>query len=141
MGMNFDAVCRRASGRRAYNRRRRLARQRRIAQIIVLQARGPHLTGRELAALLRVHESTVSRDLKAVARIREEWRRFMAEHGPAGVSDVPLLPESFSFGRRAGRTSMSTRFKFKDGVSTFEGRWQGSAGAFKFKWVNGVRVW
>ena len=36
---------------------------------------------------------------------------------------------------------MSTRFKFKDGVSTFEGGWQGSAGAFKFKWVNGVRVW
>jgi IS30 family transposase len=84
VGMNFDAVCRRASGRRAYNRRRRLARQRRIAQIIAFQAREPGLTGRELAARLRVHESTVRRDLKAVARIREEWRRFMAEHGPDG---------------------------------------------------------
>jgi len=72
--MSFDEICRRASGRRAYNRRRRLARARRISAIIALQAQGI-VKGRELAARLRVHEGTISRDLRFVRKVRREYAR------------------------------------------------------------------
>jgi hypothetical protein len=113
--MNFDEICRRAAGRRAYNRRRRLARARRISAILALQARAPHLTGRELAALLGVHEATVSRDLKFVALIRRRWRKMMGG-APPGFKDVPMLPQNFRWVR--------------------DGRgWE-----FKFHWRDDVRV-
>jgi len=74
--MGFDEVCRRAGGRRAYNRKRRLARARRISAIIALQALGV-VKGRKVAALLGVHEGTVSRDLKFVRRVRGEYRQMI----------------------------------------------------------------
>jgi hypothetical protein len=72
----FDEACRRAGGRRAYNRRRRLERARRIQTILRLQdAQPPYLSGRDLAALLEVHEATVSRDLKFINRVKADYRR------------------------------------------------------------------
>ncbi len=83
--MGFDEVCRRAGGRRAYNRKRRLARARRISAIIALQALGV-VKGRKVAALLGVHEGTVSRDLKFVRRVRGEYRQMIG---------YEMLPQSF----------------------------------------------
>lgn len=72
---NFKEACRRAAGRRAYNRRRRLARQHRISAIILLQDKRPDVSGRELARALKVSESTVSRDLKFIRRVRRDYAR------------------------------------------------------------------
>jgi hypothetical protein len=81
---SFDEICRRASGRRAYNRRRRLERARRIETILFLQdaarvakarGEGVRLTGRILAEHFGVHEATVSRDLKFIRRLRADYRR------------------------------------------------------------------
>lgn len=55
---------------------RRLARERRITRIVAMQStRGFDLTGRELAAFLKVHEATISRDLKFIRRVRAEFRK------------------------------------------------------------------
>ncbi len=71
---NFNEVCLRAAGRRAYNARRRRARTARISRILALIDRHD-LTGRELAALLRVHEATISRDLKFIEQVKMDYRR------------------------------------------------------------------
>ncbi len=63
---NFNEACLRAAGRRAYNRRRRLERARRISAILVVQDRHGEVRGRVLAAALGVHEATISRDLKFI---------------------------------------------------------------------------
>ncbi len=70
---NFNEACLRAAGRRAYNARRRLARAARISRILSLQDRYD-LTGRALAARLRVHEGTISRDLKFIEGVRASYR-------------------------------------------------------------------
>ncbi|MDQ3257361.1 MAG: HTH domain-containing protein, partial [Acidobacteriota bacterium] len=72
---DFNEACLRAAGRRAYNARRRLARAARISRILALQDRY-ELTGRELAAMLRVHEGTISRDLKFIEGVRADYRRW-----------------------------------------------------------------
>ncbi len=54
---SFNEACLRAGGRRAYNARRRRERAARISRILALQDQHV-LTGRELAARLRVHEGT-----------------------------------------------------------------------------------
>jgi hypothetical protein len=87
----------------------------RISIILELQASVPELTGRELAALLKVHESTVSRYLKFIALVRRQWREMMSS-APAGFQDVQMMPQNFSW--------------IRDGRD-----WQ-----FTFKWRNGVRV-
>jgi hypothetical protein len=74
---NFDEACKRAAGRRAYNRQRRLARADRIEDILVIQDRFPHVTGRELAAYFKVHEATISRDLKFIKKVKEDYRQSM----------------------------------------------------------------
>ena len=71
---NFNEACLRAAGRRAYNKRRRLSRQARISRIFALQDQYS-ITGRELAVLLRVHEATISRDLKFIERVKADYRR------------------------------------------------------------------
>jgi DeoR/GlpR family transcriptional regulator of sugar metabolism len=43
--------------------------------VLALLDRQPDLTGRELAELLGVHESTTSRDLKFINQVREDFRR------------------------------------------------------------------
>jgi hypothetical protein len=73
--MTFDEACRRAAGRRAYNRQRRLERARRISAILVVQDRQGDVKGRTLAAALGVHEATISRDLKFIKRIKDRYRR------------------------------------------------------------------
>ncbi len=72
---SFNEACLRAAGRRAYNARRRLSRAARITRILALQDRRALMTGRDLAALLRVHEATVSRDLKFIERVKTDYRR------------------------------------------------------------------
>jgi hypothetical protein len=84
--MTFDEVCRRAAGRRAYNRQRRRARQRRISQLITLLAADSTIPNRTLAAACKVHESTISRDLKFIRRVKREYRR---------MSGCELRPRSF----------------------------------------------
>jgi hypothetical protein len=73
--MTFDEVCRRASGRRAYNRRRRLIRAHRISIILGLQDHFSEIPGRYLASVLGVHESTISRDLAFIAKIKANYRK------------------------------------------------------------------
>lgn len=102
---SFEEACRRAAGRRAYNRRRRLARQRRISAILRLQDAKAAVTGRELARALRVSESTVSRDLAFVRRVRRdyEWRNWGAR----------MTARSFRWLRGGG---FETVFEIRDGV-------------------------
>ncbi len=71
---SFDSVCRRAGGRRAYNKRRRLERARRISAILALQDAELSLTGRELAARFGVHEATISRDLRFIESVRAQFQ-------------------------------------------------------------------
>jgi predicted DNA-binding transcriptional regulator YafY len=102
---SFASICRRAGGRRAYNRRRRLERAARILKIIRLQA-ARHFSGRELALILGVHESTVSRDLKFINKVRADYRRacFGAE----------MLPGSFRWIQDA--RGYETKFHVRGGV-------------------------
>ncbi|HEY0006378.1 MAG TPA: HTH domain-containing protein [Pyrinomonadaceae bacterium] len=73
----FDEAIKRAAGRRAYNRKRRLEREARIARILRLLD-SEELTGRELAVLMEVHEATISRDLRFIKRLRRNFRRMVA---------------------------------------------------------------
>lgn len=88
---NFNEACQRAAGRRAYNKRRRLVRERRITLIIAMQgSRDFEMTGRELATLFHVHEATISRDLKWIRRVRAEFRkRNGAEMSARGFRFLP----------------------------------------------------
>lgn len=72
---SFDEACKRAAGRRAYNKRRRLARQRRVTTILRLLDVQPNMSGRDLAAVLKVHEATISRDLKFIRKVKAEYSR------------------------------------------------------------------
>jgi predicted DNA-binding transcriptional regulator YafY len=78
MPLTFNEACKRAAGRRAYNKQRRLARERRISRIIALQ-NSYDLTGRELAALFHVQEATISRDLRFIRRVSAEYRKMIGE--------------------------------------------------------------
>ena len=111
---SFDEICRRASGRRAYNRKRRLARAERIKNILALQdasriaeARGEgiRLTGRILAAHFDVHEATVSRDLKFIRKLRADFRR---------TCGAELRASSFRWLRHA--LGWQTTFEIRHGV-------------------------
>jgi predicted DNA-binding transcriptional regulator YafY len=70
---NFNEACLRAAGRRAYNARRRLLRTHRISRILALQDLSDR-SGRELAALLNVHEATISRDLQFIKQLKADYR-------------------------------------------------------------------
>ncbi len=72
---NFDEACRRAAGRRAFNRRRHFTRAARISRILALQDQRD-FTGRELSVLLDVHEATISRDLKFIKRVKADYPKF-----------------------------------------------------------------
>lgn len=99
MGWNprtFDEACRRAAGRRAYNRRRRLERARRISALFALLDWEPGLTGRELAARFGVHESTVSRDLRFVREVRARWASMMGKI-KVGPRLSEFRPSSFAW--------------------------------------------
>jgi predicted ArsR family transcriptional regulator len=98
--MTFDEAC-----RRAYNKRRRLIKQRRILTITKLQTISPQLTGRELARIVGVHEATVSRDLKFLERVRDEYREMCGEE---------MRPHSFRFLRRGQGHEIT--FEMRDGV-------------------------
>lgn len=111
---SFDEICRRASGRRAYNRKRRLARALRIKTILTLQdaarvaeMRGDpvRLTGRVLAAHFGVHEATVSRDLKFIRRLRAHYRK---------MNGAELWASSFKWLRNA--RGWETTFEIRHGV-------------------------
>lgn len=97
---SFDEICRRASGRRAYNKRRRLARAHRISAMIAAQVWRADITGRELAAHLGVHESTVSRDLKFIKRLRRDFGRMIGDLG-GGLAENEMSPRSFKWLRNA----------------------------------------
>jgi hypothetical protein len=73
--MTFDQICRRASGRRAYNKRRRLIRANRISVILGLQDHFREIPGRYLASVLGVHESTISRDLAFINKVKAGYRK------------------------------------------------------------------
>ena len=98
--MTFAEICRRASGRRAYNRRRRLARERRILDLLFMLDVDPTITGRLCAAVLKVHESTVSRDLKFLNRVRADYRR---------LNGCELRPGSFRWRRNGYETVFEVR--------------------------------
>ncbi len=70
----FDEACKRAAGRRAYNRARRLKRAQRISRILSLLDGGSIKSGRDLAAQLGVHEATISRDLKFIVKVMSDFR-------------------------------------------------------------------
>jgi hypothetical protein len=104
--MTFDEICRRASGRRAYNAKRRRQRARRISAILALQDRhGDDLPGRVLARTLKVHESTISRDLKFIARVR------------AAYCSGSLLAKVFTDGRPR---MLASSFKWLRGARGYE---------------------
>jgi predicted DNA-binding transcriptional regulator YafY len=102
---SFDEACRRAAGRRAYNRKRRLERARRISTILVLQDRGV-FTGRALAASLGVHEATVSRDLKFIRKLKADFRRH----------NYGFEMRARSFRWIQGGRGWETTFEIRDGV-------------------------
>jgi hypothetical protein len=112
--MTFNEVCRRASGRRAYNRQRRLIRARRISIILGLQDHFGEIQGRYLASVLGVHEATISRDLKFIGKLKRDWESMMR----------PLHPSI-----RQGMTAQSFRW-IKD-ARGYE---------IKFHVLNGVRL-
>lgn len=93
---NFEDACRRAAGRRAYNRRRRLERARRICVLLALLDGEPDMTGRELAARLGVHEATISRDQRFVAQVRETFRLTVAGLG-GGLDRAAFRASCFSW--------------------------------------------
>jgi hypothetical protein len=71
--LTWEAVCRRAGGRRRYNAGRRFLRNLRRAQIVSrlagtswLYARPPHGLQAALARVLGVSPATISRDLRAL---------------------------------------------------------------------------
>jgi hypothetical protein len=88
---SFDEACRRAAGRRAYNKKRKVARAHRISNIIALDSR--QLSGRQLASLLKVHESTISRDLKFIKKVKRHYRDM--------TGGVEMWPRSFKWLRNA----------------------------------------
>ncbi len=71
---SFNEACLRAAGRRAYNAARRRARAARISRILALLDLYD-LSGRDLAALFRVHEATISRDLRFIKQVKADYRR------------------------------------------------------------------
>ena len=101
----FDEACKRAAGRRAYNRARRLQRADRILDILSLLDGKPSRSGRDLARRLGVHESTISRDLKFINQVSAEFQRAtgsrMYAHNFRWIED--------------GR-GYETKFRFGDGV-------------------------
>lgn len=98
----------RAAGRRAYNRRRRLARARRISRIFRLLDRRDY-SGRELAELLGVHETTISRDLRFIRRVKRDWERSIV-----GQLGFRMYARNFFWGRDA--LSHGTSFLLQNGV-------------------------
>ena len=108
----FGEACKRAAGRRAYNKKRRRARERRISALIASRFWRSEVTARELAAALGVHESTVSRDLKFIRRIRREWGRMMG--GFVGFGEVEMSARSFRFLPRGRGYELS--YHYEDGV-------------------------
>jgi IS30 family transposase len=72
--------------------------------IITLQAHGM-VKGRALAARLGVHESTVSRDLKFVRRVRREYRK---------SNGCEMWPQSFRW--LADGRGYETKFHWQEGV-------------------------
>lgn len=104
----FAEACKRNAGRRAYNRKRRLQRARCISTIFrLLDERD--FTGRELAELLKVHEATISRDLRFIRKIKREWERDIV-----GRLGFKMYARNFFWGRDA--LSHGTYFLFRDGV-------------------------
>ena len=102
--MTFDEICRRAAGRRAYNRRRRLDRARRILHLIAMLDVDPTIPGRIFAAGFKVHESTISRDLKFLNGVRSDYRC---------ANGCELRPGSFRWLRGRG---YETVFELREGV-------------------------
>jgi predicted DNA-binding transcriptional regulator YafY len=70
--MDWEAVCRRASGRRHYNAMRRFRADLRLAQVAQLMTAWgfEHGVQRRIAVSLGVSEATISRDMD---RIRASW--------------------------------------------------------------------
>ncbi len=101
---NFNEACLRAAGRRAYNARRRLARTVRISRILALQDLSD-LNGRDLAALLRVHEATISRDLRFIKQVKANYRR---------STGCEMTARSFRWIQ--GGRGWETTFEMRDGV-------------------------
>lgn len=71
MGMSFDEVCRRASGRRHYNAVRRFTAAMRLGQVARLMNAG--LTQRAIAGELHLHPATISRDCKRLHLLWGRW--------------------------------------------------------------------
>ncbi len=75
----------------------------RISRILSLQDRY-ELTGRELAALLRVHEGTISRDLKFIEGVRAGYR---------SATGCEMTARSFRWSE--GGRGWETTFEMRDG--------------------------
>jgi hypothetical protein len=72
---DFDAVCKRAAGRRRYNAKRRAEARERYLQVVeAIMPTGGRKRGTQaqLARVLGVHRSTICRDVA-------KWRRFLLE--------------------------------------------------------------
>ena len=72
---DFDAVCKRAAGRRRYNAKRRAEAKERYLQVVeAIMPTGGRKRGTQaqLARVLGVHRSTICRDVA-------KWRRFLLE--------------------------------------------------------------
>jgi hypothetical protein len=68
--------------------------------MIAAQVWRADITGRELAAHLGVHESTVSRDLKFIKRLRRDFGRMIGDLG-GGLAENEMSPRSFKWLRNA----------------------------------------
>lgn len=102
---NFDEACLRAAGRRAYNAKRQGARAARISRILGLLDTY-ELSGRDLAALLGVHEATISRDLQFINKVKASYRR---------TSGCEMTARSFRWIGSNGRR-WETAFEIRHGV-------------------------
>lgn len=72
---DFDAVCKRAAGRRRYNAKRRAEARERYLQVVeAIMPTGGRKRGTQaqLARVLGVHRSTICRDVA-------KWRQFLLE--------------------------------------------------------------
>jgi hypothetical protein len=95
----------RAAGRRAYNKKRRLARAARISRIWGLLDQDENISGRELAVLCGVHEATISRDLKFIFEVRERFKQ---------LTGCQMRARNFSWTDEAN--GYQTVFRIRNGV-------------------------
>ena len=115
--MEWDAVCRRASGRRHFNAVRRFRQSRRrckVIDLVVQYGAFTHGTQARVARELGVSESTISRDVRAWKIASEQARRFFTPIVPVVAElrrrDLSLHAIAKELNRRQIKTRTGQRW-------------------------------